>query len=263
MLSSSPGKNLRRVRERLTLKYRDVEEASQRIAATHNNLEFAIGLSRLADIENKGTVPSIFRMYSIATIYGLNFSELLAMYGVGLADMPADEAGLQLQVTKPVSMYTPSQPPAEAPMQLLSVLDSRKTVILSRQIHAWARLPFQFLESVQAPHHRYAIVGTEEWSMYPLIPPGSFLQIDQTKRRVANGGWDNDFSRPIYFLELRQGYRLGWCTETPGTLIIQPHPASLVPAEVFKFPGEVEIVGQVIAVAMRLDQGKQRRKRSS
>jgi hypothetical protein len=99
--------------------------------------------------------------------------------------------------------------------------------------------------------------------MYPLIPPGSFVQIDQNKGRVLNSGWENDFSRPIYFLELRHGYRMGWCTETPGTLIVQPHPSSLAPAEVFKFPGEVEVVGQIIAVAMRLDLVKQRRKRSS
>ena len=42
-------------RERLNLRYRDVEEASHRIADRHKNDEFSIALSRLADIENKGT----------------------------------------------------------------------------------------------------------------------------------------------------------------------------------------------------------------
>ena len=63
------GQKLKRVRERLKLRYRDVEEASQRIAQRQKNDEFAIALSRLADIENKGTVPSLYRLYSICAIY--------------------------------------------------------------------------------------------------------------------------------------------------------------------------------------------------
>ena len=57
--TNEPGQKLRRARERLGLRYRDVEEASQRIAFRHGNDEFSIGLSRLADIENKGTLPSL------------------------------------------------------------------------------------------------------------------------------------------------------------------------------------------------------------
>ena len=56
------GQKLKRARERLNLRYRDVEEASNQIAARHNNDEFSIALSRLSDIENKGTVPTIYRL---------------------------------------------------------------------------------------------------------------------------------------------------------------------------------------------------------
>src|SRR5438045_2995178 len=51
------GQKLKRVRERLGLRFRDVEEASARIAARRNNDEFIVALSRLADIENKGRSP--------------------------------------------------------------------------------------------------------------------------------------------------------------------------------------------------------------
>ncbi len=53
------GLKLKRIRECLELRYRQVEQASNLIAEKHHNLDFAIGLSRLADIENKGVVPSI------------------------------------------------------------------------------------------------------------------------------------------------------------------------------------------------------------
>ena len=58
------GQKLKRARERLNLRYRDVEEASLRIADRHKNDEFIIALSRLSDIENKGNrshhLPAVF-----------------------------------------------------------------------------------------------------------------------------------------------------------------------------------------------------------
>ena len=91
------GQKLKRVREGLNLRYRDVEEASLRIAEAHKNDEFAIALSRLADIENKGTVPSIYRLYTLSAIYRLDFLELLEWYDVNVGNLPADAARTPLE----------------------------------------------------------------------------------------------------------------------------------------------------------------------
>ena len=77
-----PGERLKRTRERLKLTFRDVEQASLQVAARRDNDEFAIALSRLADIENKGTVPSIYRLYTLSVIYRLDYEEVLRWYGV-------------------------------------------------------------------------------------------------------------------------------------------------------------------------------------
>ena len=45
-----PGQKLKRVRERLNLRYRDVEEASLAIAQRRQSDEFIINLSRLDSI---------------------------------------------------------------------------------------------------------------------------------------------------------------------------------------------------------------------
>ncbi len=98
--------------------------------------------------------------------------------------------------------------------------------------------------------------------MYPILSPGSFVQIDESKRRIAKEGWVYEQERPIYFLEHRDGYRCGWCTDRGGVLIVQPHHTSLMTPEIFRYPGEAEIVGQVVGVAMRLDLAKRRHTRS-
>src|SRR5215470_14084440 len=84
------GRKLKRARERLNLRFRDVEEASARIAAQRGNEEFVVALSRLADIENKGIMPSIYRLYSLCAIYRLNMSEVLTWYGISLSTLPGD-----------------------------------------------------------------------------------------------------------------------------------------------------------------------------
>src|SRR5580698_4057157 len=84
------GQNLRLLREQLGLTMRDVETAGARIAQKHGNDEFAIPPSRLSDIETKGVVPSIFRLYSFAAIYRRDVRELLTWYGVDLNEMASD-----------------------------------------------------------------------------------------------------------------------------------------------------------------------------
>ena len=73
------GQKLKRIRERLGLTYRDVEEASARIAEANQNDEFVVALSRLSDIETKGVVPNIFRLYSFAVIYRRDVRDLMAV----------------------------------------------------------------------------------------------------------------------------------------------------------------------------------------
>ena len=70
------GKSLRTLREKLGLTMRDVENSSQRIADKYRNEEFSIPPSRLSDIETKGILPSIFRLYTLSIIYRRDFREL-------------------------------------------------------------------------------------------------------------------------------------------------------------------------------------------
>ena len=98
--------------------------------------------------------------------------------------------------------------------------------------------------------------------MHPMIRPGSFVQIDESKRHIKNEDAAHEFDKAVYFIEHRAGFRCGWCTVQEGLLIVQSHPASSVAPEVYKYPGEAEIVGQVVGLAMRLDQVKRRHIRS-
>jgi transcriptional regulator with XRE-family HTH domain len=257
-----PGQKLKRAREMLNLRYRDVEEASQKLASRHKNPEYYIALSRLSDIENRGTVPSIFRLYSLCAIYRLDFSEVVAWYGVRLVEVPADAARIPVPLTHPVDSEPEPNGSISVPLFSESPPDPRNTVFLNRYIREWGRLPLQMLSGLDLKHHKYGFIGSDDWAMYPVLAPGSLVQIDETKKKIVTSGWIYEFDRPIYFLEHRQGYECCWCSLAEGYLILQPHASSHLPSRYFKYPDEIEILGQVVAVAMRLDQGKRRRTRS-
>ncbi|MCC7500040.1 MAG: helix-turn-helix transcriptional regulator [Bryobacterales bacterium] len=256
------GQRLKRVRERLNLRYRDVEEASQIIADRRGNDEYVIALSRLADIENKGTVPSIFRLYTLCAIYRLDLLEVIDWYGVDAGKLAADAMAVQVSATHLIDLSPPEGAEIRFPISLDPGVDLRKTAFLSRQIQRWGKLPLALLDGMDLKNHRYGFIGTEDWTMYPLIQPGSLVLIDDTKRKLVTSGWTNEFERPIYFLEHRNGYLAGWCTLSEDMLIVHAHPASYSDVTIFSYPSEVDIIGQITGVAMRLDQGRRRRGRS-
>ncbi|HYL75427.1 MAG TPA: hypothetical protein VEU96_14540, partial [Bryobacteraceae bacterium] len=148
------------------------------------------------------------------------------------------------------------------PLSLDPGLDLRRTSYLSRMIQRWGKLPLLFLDGLNLKEHRHAFVGMDDWFMYPLLQPGSFVVIDDTCRKISNAGWNSEFERPIYFLEHRQGYRCAWCSLIGDKLILQPHPASNCSPEFYEYPKDIDIIGQVTGVAMSLVQGPRRRTRS-
>ncbi|MGD0013342.1 MAG: helix-turn-helix transcriptional regulator [Bryobacteraceae bacterium] len=257
------GQKLKRARERLNLRYRDVEEASQRIAERRHSDEFIIALSRLADIENKGTLPSLYRLYSLCAIYRLDPAEVLEWYGVDLSSLPADSlAAVQIERTHLIGFAPDARGEVHAPLSLDPGIDLRRTSYLSRMIQRWGKLPLMLLSGLDLKNHRYGFIGTEDWTMYPLLQPGSLVLIDESRRKITEGGWAHEFERPIYFLEHREGFACSWCHLSGDRLVLQPHPTSLSAPQVYAYPSEIDVIGQVTGVAMRLDPGKRRRTRA-
>lgn len=250
------GLKLKRARERMGLRYRDVEEFSQRLADRRKNSELSIAISRLSDIENRGVVPTIYKLYSLCAIYRLDFSEALRWYGVDLPGLPADAVFLQPERTHLVGFSAESTGvggQVQVPLSLDPGLDLSRTTFLSRYIQSWGVLPLMLVGGLDLRNHRYGFLGLDDWFMYPLLSPGCLVLIDETRRKIERSGWTNEHDRPIYFLEHRDGWLCGWAAMSGDTLVALPHPASEQEPRLFRFPEEVDIVGRVAGIAHRLD----------
>lgn len=251
--SMRPGEHLRELRNRLGITTREVEEFSRMVAEDKQNEEFYISNAWLTQLENKSSVPSIYKLYSLSVIYRAKFSELLLLFGVDLDSTSRYQLALPLQNTHLVSFEPPD--PGKAitfPVRFDKSFNLETTSLISRMVEVWGEVPVALLQKLDVRHCQYGYIGTEDYSMYPVLRPGSFVQIDSRPSRAQPGEWRTELDRPVYFIELRDSYACSWCEVRGSQLMLVPHPLSGCTIRQFAYPSDAEIVGQVTGVAMRL-----------
>lgn len=247
------GARLQELRSRLGLTTRDVAERSERIAANKANEEFRISIAWLTEIENSDGIPSIYKLYTLSVIYHIKFNDLLLLYGVDLETIPKERMLMPPNLTHltPVEVYD-NDKVTIFPVHFDQGFDVGRTNLLSRMVDVWGEVPIGLIQHLDIRNSLYGYIGLGDFTLYPLLRPGSFVQIDQTVKRIRPVSWQSEYDRPIYFIELHNGYLCSWC-ELQGTrLIAIPHPLSFCSIRQYEFPRDAVIVGQVTAVAMRI-----------
>src|SRR5580704_8487161 len=247
----SAGIDLRKIRDRLGLTMRDVENASLAISQQRGSEEYLIPPSRLSDIETKGVVPSVYRFYSLAAIYRKPLATLLRLYGIDPDAITSEWSSSQPAHSHVVSIER-DQDSCSIPVKLDPGFDLRATSDLGRMVQQWGTVPLSMLSHLAAHDYTYAFIGHEDFTMYPILQPGSFVQVDESRTRVVERHWRSEYERPIYFVETRDGFTCCWCSFRLNSLVLQPHPLSAIPIRVLKHPQEAEVIGQVVGVAMRI-----------
>jgi hypothetical protein len=252
-MAMTPGSYLKTVRERLQIGLREVQEASAVIASEEGNENFYISAARLTQIENEASLPSVFKLFSLCSIYGLDLHDVLCKYGVDANRARAYGTRFLPDVTRTTSSEIHGfEDKVTIPVRLDPSFRWETTQLINRVVALWGEIPAAFLLHCNPRRHTYGFVGLADRSMFPLLRPGSLVMIDPERRRVVHNGWRNEFERPVYFVELRDGYRCSWCQVDGSRLTLIPHPISSAPVQSFSLASEAEVVGQVVGVAMRL-----------
>jgi hypothetical protein len=119
-------------------------------------------------------------------------------------------------------------------------------------VEQWGNFEGSLLDDQQK--HRYGYIGLNDRRMIPILRPGSIVMVDVAVRRIEDIDWSTEYDRPLYFVEVRDGYRCGWFHKDGSRLVMQPHPLSRCLPEWWETPDEAEIVGRVIGVVTRLNE---------
>ena len=249
-MSASIGVRIRRVRTNWGLSLRDVEQRSVRLAQELGDPGYQISASWLARIEKEEHELTATKLMALASIYCLSYDQVLG------PPRPTNDS-----LCIPKAMNAPNSTVA---LEAQTIEEDTKTALLQPQ--EGSRLPEQttLLPSLSGPSptpYRRAILGRLDRSLDPMIRAGSILEVHTQKRAILpRRGWSHEFDRPIYLLLSHAGYACGWCELDPDSiwLTLIPHPLSHANSQRWRFRKEVEVIGQVVAVHMRLDSNTQR-----
>ena len=247
------GNRLKAWREKLGLSTRAVQAMSRQIATQHQNEEFFLSHNWVTDIENGRFRPGMFRMASISVIYRRNYTEVASLYGLQMGDLRRDMTSIHLPKTHLLeSLGEPETEGVSLPVEFKPDFRFERTNLLARAVEKWEAVPLGLLQHLDLRTSMYGYIGLEDFTLYPLIRPGSLVQIDSAQRKISPAPWKTDFDRPIYFTELRDGYVCSWCEIDRGRLMVIPHAHAQQDVRVFDYPSQAEIVGRVTGVAMRI-----------
>jgi transcriptional regulator with XRE-family HTH domain len=248
-----PGDHLRDIRNRLGITTREVELHSRKIAQESANEEYYISNAWLTQLENRNSLPSIFKLFSLSVIYRVKFTDLLAVFGISLADSTRYQLSTPLDNTHLAEIEAlEADKTVKFPVRFDRGFSLERTNLLSRMVEVWDEVPMSLLRKLDVRRCQYGFIGMEDCSMYPLLRPGAFVQIDGRKNRPQASEWHSEFDRPIYFVELRDSYACSWAELSASHLTLVPHPLSRSHIRQYAYPQEAEIIGQVTGVAMRL-----------
>jgi transcriptional regulator with XRE-family HTH domain len=235
------GARLRAIRQQWGLSLREVELRSQSIARERGDPSFQVSAGWLARLESDGHELTVNKLIALAEIYSIPIDQLLR------SNFPRN--------AEPLTLPSPSA-------TTLQIEGSRK----SQANHLFSDTSFPdqspdettLLPKKNAPSptpYRRGIIGKLDLTLDPMIPPGSVVQIDTRNRAISSRkNWTHEFQRPVYFLRTREGYACGWC-EVDGNsewLTMIPHPLSPGSSRRWKYREEIENLGRVIAVIIRL-----------
>lgn len=252
-----PGDKLRRLRTQRGITAREVEELSRAIATEQANDEFIISHGRIIQVENDESTPSIYKLSSLSAIYGVPLNEILAMF-VDLDLLSRYRLSLKRDQTRllRVDIERPDKQ-ITFPVRFDPGFNLDRTSLLSRLVETWGELPLGLIQHLNLRSMKYGLVGLTDYTLFPMLKPGSFVQIDDTQRKIVSVHSASEYDRPIYFIETRDGYLCGWCETQKNQLLVVPHPLSPVKVRVFAHPNEAEVVGRVVAIAARISPAKE------
>jgi transcriptional regulator with XRE-family HTH domain len=243
LVSVGIGAKLRSIRQQWRLSLREVEDRSLRFAQERENLSFKLSASWLNRLEREKHELTVNKLIVLADIYNLPTEQLLrSIYPDGQNLVPE-----QLSSPNATTLLTSGRLAEDASYLLSDICDPDQppdeTGLLS--VH----------EGLSPMSYRHGIIGKRDRTLDPMIPAGSVVQIDTQRRAISSRkDWTHEFQRPIYFLMTREGYVCGWCELDKNSewLTLVPHPLSPVSSRRWKYLIEIENMGRVAGVAVRL-----------
>jgi len=116
-----------------------------------------------------------------------------------------------------------------------------------RLLRIWGEVPLLLMLDVDWERGPLVLLGTADRMMWPLLPPGSLLQLDQSVRTITGGSF-SEFERPIYLIEYRDKFFCCHAQRRGDTLRLISHGESQSPPAILIRFKEARVRGRVTPI---------------
>ncbi len=240
----SIGEGLRIIRAQWGLSLREVKDRSAKLAQDWGSRSYEISGSWLARIETGKHEITVSKLITLATIYSRPPEDLLREFHPDRLNRRKPNELPGPNTTLLVSGGSlESQAKELIPDGFSSYSIPEDTMLLPQE------------KGVPTTPYRRAIIGRKDCILSPMVQPGSIVKIDTQMKAIASRkDWSNEFDRPIYLFYTHVGYVCSWCElDKEGMwLSLVPHSLSEEPIQRWRYRKDVEVIGRVVAIAMRL-----------
>ena len=134
----------------------------------------------------------------------------------------------------------------------LTVLLQDPSSAMHRLLSTWSDVPLPLMLDVDWDRGPLVLIGLSDRMMWPLLPPGSLLQLDQKVKTVASGS-GAEFERPIYLIEYLNKFYCCHAQRRGETLRLISHhespssPSFTVPVKKAKVHGQLSLIFRPLA----------------
>lgn len=248
---AGPGSLVRQARKRAGLTLGMASRLSRDIAEHLGHMQYAIAQSTLSEYESQDAPPRhLEKVITLCLIYGIRLRDLAASAGTA-----HDELGRQ---SMPAHLLPGRPPPDEHPEQRKPFLPRAGTkVSLPGEIGdvPWFLAgSFERMSGIPHPSLRDFYWLSENQPFLPAHTAGSVLAlVDRRRKKPLRLPGLPAWQQPAWVLMLRRGeHRCACCSLENGNLVLYPESDATRSPEVLLRERDVEVVGQIVAIARHI-----------
>lgn len=245
------GARLRRARAKMNLSLREAAGMSQRVAEMFSNPHYRMSASSLYDYEESADSPRDYRkIASLCSLYGLQLRLFLDAIGMAGKDDPVQSMPDHLMLRR--------RPSATATEPSTGQMESGVLQHLLEQI---GDLPLFLRNSLDTLSSSPKIalddfywIGGEHNVLHPYLYNGLIAIVNRRRKTAFHFASKPLWQQPIYLILRRDGeYLAACCGAENGTLVVHSYGSDFHPPLVFRNHQDAEVIGQIVAVARRLE----------
>ena len=132
------------------------------------------------------------------------------------------------------------------PRELTAILQDPASAT-RRLLSAWSDIPILLMLDIDWDRGPLVLIGLSDRMMWPLLPPGSLLQLNPKARTIAEGSW-SEFERPIYLIEVKGKFFCCHAQRRRETLRLISHAESPAPPAISVPFKEARVRGQLTPI---------------